>query len=352
VEWKEMRVGEVFSYIKRGDAKNIAKREKTSEGVALISAKDRNNGFNFATQPNNNETIYKDVLTINNNGSVGCSYYHPYNFIATSDVTILKTSENISKHAKIFITRVLSKFSEKYAYGYKISNDRLKKQPIMLPIDSSGDPNWKFMEEYVKQAEKRQGQLVLDYCKEQLDRCLATLRGDVTSRENVKWKAFKIEDVFEINSGIRLTKKDQQDGKIPFVGASDSNNGITAFVSNINSSIDKNVLGVNYNGSVVYNFYHPYTALFSDDVKRLHLKNVSYEKREVYLFLKQMIFQQRVKYAYGYKFNGERMKAQPILLPATMQGTPDFRFMECFILQEEAKLYKKIIARFEKNKRH
>ena len=36
-------------------------------------------------------------------------------------------------------------------------------------------------------------------------------------------------------------------------------NGITNFVSNSNDSLDSNVLGVNYNGSIVENFYHPKT---------------------------------------------------------------------------------------------
>ena len=44
-------------------------------------------------------------------------------------------------------------------------------------------------------------------------------------------------------------------GQKPFIGASDSNNGVTAFVKNTNTSEDRNVLGVNYNGSVVENFY-------------------------------------------------------------------------------------------------
>ncbi len=51
-------------------------------------------------------------------------------------------------------------------------------------------------------------------------------------------------------------------GNKPFIGATDSNNGITAFVSNTNTSEDSNILGVNYNGSVVDNFYHPYKAIF------------------------------------------------------------------------------------------
>lgn len=87
----------------------------------------------------------------------------------------------------------------------------------------------------------------------------------------LKWKAFNLCDIFSISAGVRLTKSDMIEGARPFIGATDSNNGITAFVSDSNPSLDKNVLGVNYNGSVVENFYHPYECIFSDDVKRLHL---------------------------------------------------------------------------------
>lgn len=65
------------------------------------------------------------------------------------------------------------------------------------------------------------------------------------------WKEFYIKDIFFINPGKRLTKTNMIDGNKPFIGATDSNNGVTAFVSNSNISEDRNVLGVNYNGSVV-----------------------------------------------------------------------------------------------------
>lgn len=116
-------------------------------------------------------------------------------------------------------------------------------------------------------------------------------------------------------------------GSRPFIGASDSNNGITAFVGNTNSSLDKNVLGVNYNGSVVENFYHPYEAIFSDDVKRLHLKNHP-DNKYILLFIKTSILKQKSKFEYGYKFNGERMTRQSIMLPATDNGQPDYEYME------------------------
>ena len=46
------------------------------------------------------------------------------------------------------------------------------------------------------------------------------------------WKEFYIKDIFFINPGKRLTKTNMIDGNKPFIGATDSNNGVTAFVSN------------------------------------------------------------------------------------------------------------------------
>ena len=114
--------------------------------------------------------------------------------------------------------------------------------------------------------------------------------------------------------------------------------GITEFVSNTNSSEDSNVLGVNYNGSVVENFYHPYKAVFSDDVKRLSFKEVEGNKY-LFLFVKTQILKQKVKYQYGYKFNGKRMKSQKIMLPVTSKNKPDYEYVENYMKQLE---YKKI----------
>lgn len=145
-----------------------------------------------------------------------------------------------------------------------------------------------------------------------------------------KWKPFFIggkNGLFEIYSGKRLTASNMNDGGCPFIGATDSNNGITNWVSNKNETYDSNVLGVNYNGSVVENFYHPYYCIFSDDVKRLHLRN--YEDNPfVLLFFSRLILMQKAKYTYGYKFNGARMNRQKILVPITSGGDPDYDYME------------------------
>ena len=133
------------------------------------------------------------------------------------------------------------------------------------------------------------------------------------------------------------------EGKMPFIGATDSNNGITNFVSNSNKSLDKNVLGVNYNGSVVENFYHPYECIFSDDVKRISFKEDERQNKYCYLFLKQMILQQKEKYRYAYKFNGDRMARQKIMMPVNENNAINYVAIEKFIKAKEMNFIVNII---------
>lgn len=143
-----------------------------------------------------------------------------------------------------------------------------------------------------------------------------------------------------------MTNADKTDGSIPFIGATDNNNGITGFVDNKNSSLDRNVLGVNYNGAPCIGFYHPYECIFTDDVKRLHLKDHE-DNPYILLFMKAVILQQRTKYNYGYKFNENRMLRQLLSVPVTDDGQPDYDFMEKLGRKMMLKKYQQYYSFFE-----
>ena len=85
---------------------------------------------------------------------------------------------------------------------------------------------------------------------------------------------------------------------------------------------------------MVIGFYHPYECIFSDDVKRFHLKH--HEDNEfVLLFMKVAILQQKSKFGYLYKFNSERMANTGVMLPVDESGNPDYTFMEQYVKRVE-----------------
>lgn len=336
VEWKTFRFTEVFQEIQRG--KRLTKANQTDGPKPYISSTAENNGVDAFIGNETGIRKFEDVLTLANSGSVGSTFYQQFEFVASDHVTALK-SENADKYAYLFLSTVVKRLEEKYSFNREINDTRIKREKIILPADKQGNPDFQYMSDFVKKLELDKVQEVLEYIYIYI-RMMNIIEEKVCE---IYWKDFWIEDVCDIKSGVRLTKANQEIGLRPFVGASDSDNGVTAFVSNKNKSLDANVLGVNYNGSVVDNFYHPYEAIFSDDVKRLKWKDEIYGNKYTYLFLKQMILSQKIKYAYGYKFNGERMKRQKIMLPVTEAGSPDYDYMKAYMQRQELEKIFKIL---------
>ena len=109
-------------------------------------------------------------------------------------------------------------------------------------------------------------------------------------------------------------------------------------------SSEGNVLGVNYNGNgMCIGFYHPYECIFSDDVKRFHLKNYE-DNAYVLLFFKSIILKQKSKFGYLYKFNAERMAKQRLLVPVNDDCKPDYEYMEQYAKNMMLKKYKQYLA--------
>ena len=347
VKWKTFRFTEVFQEIQRG--KRLTKANQTNGPKPYISSTSENNGVDAFIGNETGIRKFEDVLTLANSGSVGSTFYQQFEFVASDHVTALK-SENADKYAYLFLSTVVKRLEEKYSFNREINDTRIKREKVILPADKEGNPDFQYMSDFVKKLELDRVQEVIEYIYIYIYiRMMNILEEKVCE---ISWKDFWIEDVCEIKSGVRLTKANQEIGLRPFVGASDSDNGVTAFVSNKNKSLDANVLGVNYNGSVVENFYHPYEAIFSDDVKRLKWKDEIYGNKYTYLFLKQMILSQKIKYAYGYKFNGERMKRQKIMLPVTNTGLPDYDYMTSFMQKQELKQIFKILNYLNKEHTH
>ena len=337
VEWGEFRIKDLFE-IETVKGKPIESYKKGN--IPYVSTAATNNAvINFIEKEKN---IITSAFAITVDPIKGTCFFHDYDFVGRgfsgASVSVLRNI-NLNKYNGMFICSSIEKTSKlKASYGYLFNSNRLKMGVILLPIDSNNNPNWKFMEDYIKQEMKKQSQKVITYYENKLMK----LGFELLDLE-VEWKEFWMEEILNINSGVRLTKADQIIGDTPFIGASDSNNGVTEFIGNVNNSLDSNVLGVNYNGSVVENFYHSYECIFSDDVKRIKYKDEEFGDEFTYLFLRQMILSQKNKYKYGYKFNAKRMNRQKIMLPVNNNGKLHWEYMNNFIKKLEKENIEKIL---------
>lgn len=122
--------------------------EEYEEGITpYYSASNENNGIgSYIDLPPDFEG--NKIVT----GKVGCTaFYAPEPFCATSDVNIFIPKFNMSQYVGLFIANVIN-YSENYkwAYGRQCRVGNSKKIAIKLPVDAEGDPDWQFMEDYIK----------------------------------------------------------------------------------------------------------------------------------------------------------------------------------------------------------
>jgi hypothetical protein len=330
IEWHEFFLKDIFTDVQRG--KRLTKANQVLGEMPYTSSTALSNGVDNFIGNNTGVRVFSNCLTVANSGSVGASFYQPYKFVASDHITHLKSPLFNSRHY-LFIATQTNRLSGKYNFNREINDKRISREKVMLPVAGDGQPDFEFMNNFAKDILEEKKANYVKYCTQQLAKLPFK---EIQPLKDKEWDEFSIEDIAEVSSGKRLTKADMITGNKPFIGSSDSNNGITEFVSNTNQSEDSNVLGVNYNGSVVENFYHPYKAIFSDDVKRLSLKEVAGNKH-LYLFIKNSILMQKSKYQYAYKFNEKRLKRQKIMLPINDSGEPDYEYMEQYMINMEFK---------------
>ena len=326
-EWKEFYLRDIFPDIQRG--KRLKTADHIQGSIPYVSSSAINNGVDAFIGNGGKVRKFEECLTLANSGSVGKTFYHSYEFIASDHVTSLK-SDKLNKYSYLFIATIVQRLEEKYSFNREINDVRINKEKIVLPVDESGNPDYAFMEQYIKEREKQIVQNYIDYIGNNIQ-----IGGGITPLNQKDWKEFFVEDVVTILPGRDIYDAERIPGKTPYVSSSSVNNGICHFVNNANDTLEANCISVNRNGSVGFAFYHPYEALFSNDCRKLRPK---YESNYISLFIATQITAQRNKYSYGYKMGTARLKRQKIMLPTTDNGTPDYDYMEQYVRQQIATL--------------
>lgn len=78
-----------------------------------------------------------------------CSW-HEENFTASDHVEKLIPKFPCNNYIAMFIVTVINMEQYRYNYGIKCNQSRIKNMKIKLPVDSDGNPDWAFMESYIK----------------------------------------------------------------------------------------------------------------------------------------------------------------------------------------------------------
>ena len=144
-EWKEFRVGELFE-IKKCKAFNYCDSEEGN--YIYITRTAENNGMTGNIKLEDNSYLNKrNCITIGGEGIY--AFYQQKEFIGGTNITAIY-NKNFNKNVCLFLCTVLNSQAYKYNYGRARNLQKIKDETINLPTTPDNQPDWQFMEDYIK----------------------------------------------------------------------------------------------------------------------------------------------------------------------------------------------------------
>ena len=151
-KWAAFYLRDILPNIQRG--RRLKNDDNVPGDVPYVSSSAVNNGVDDFVGNNEGVRKFNDCITIANSGSVGKTFYHEYEFVASDHVTAMK-APYMNKYTYLFIVTVAQRLGEKYSFNREINEARINREKIMLPVDASGRPDWSFMTEYMIAIQQR-----------------------------------------------------------------------------------------------------------------------------------------------------------------------------------------------------
>lgn len=346
--WKKYKFDDIF-IIKKGFYNKKPEHLKNGN-IPFLGATEYNNGVTeyyslediedaSKTGDDNNvpitEKIFKGKsLCVTNNGSVGFAFYQENEFTCSHDVNPLyiKNGE-FNRQIALFVATVISADRYRWAYGRKWRPERMKDSFINLPADKNGNPDWKFMEEYIENLENIERE-----SKSSIRDSLNTNNNSYSYKLDVsRWGDFRVDDIFYVKYGVNLEVVNCEETfendpeAINFVSRTESNNGVSTYIKKVEGVLPQGEYNITCagGGSVLSTFLQTKPFYSGRDLYLLIPKD-NQMNNFVKLFICTIIKFNKYKYSYGRQAN-KTLPSLILKLPIDKKGKLDYQYMESYI---------------------
>lgn len=147
--WKEFNLDSLFEIVK---GSRLRKQDMKEGGYNYIGASSFNNGI--TNQIGNKENLHPaSTITVSYNGSVGQAFYQSSPYWASDDVNIFYPKFKTTKNILMFFLPLIKSIGKNFEFTDKWKIDEMRSAIIKLPVDSLGNPDWKYMEHYMSNIE-------------------------------------------------------------------------------------------------------------------------------------------------------------------------------------------------------
>ena len=147
LDLKDWRAFEIGGIAKISSGRDIYAQDRIPGDTPYVTSGALNNGIGYFVG-NNNDSLASNSISVNRNGAVGESFYHPYKALYGNDCRRLSLLGTTSPNTQKFVARSIAHQKTAFSYSRKLGTARLKRLRIMLPVNDMGDPDFAFMDQY------------------------------------------------------------------------------------------------------------------------------------------------------------------------------------------------------------
>ncbi len=317
--WEPFLIGAMFDIRPTKAYQNLSKDELDDGGSTpfVVNSAENNGVGGYSTL---DATEHGGIITFSDTTDGNTFFYQPDDFIGFAHVQGMYPTNRVwSKNELLFLVTILTHVNlGRYNYGRKMTRENISKTHVYLPSTPDKKPDYGFMNAYIENLK----------CKPITTSIGATPKPVLNIKD---WRPFRIDSLFCVKKGKRLTSEDQTEGATPYIGAIDSNNGISNYIGQ-DATHSGNTISLSYNGSVGEAFYQPIPFWATDDVNVLYFREENKVEFNKYLalFICTVLRQEKYRYCYGRKWTLESMNNTEIMLPSK-NGIPDWEWMENYV---------------------
>ena len=158
--WHKCRLGDYFDFETGKDM--LPTKEKDGD-IPVVCLGSNNNGIGLHIAENPKHKLYDEgCITIAGWAGGLFAFYQEQKFYVKGRVKIAIPKQPLSKLAGLFMCTMIDSESWKYTYAEKASGDKLPNTELYLPITLTGEPDWQYMEDYMKAIMDKSEQIISD----------------------------------------------------------------------------------------------------------------------------------------------------------------------------------------------
>lgn len=334
-QWKEFIIKDLFT-VKRPSARSQA--NYNDGDIPFVASGNFNNGVLKYLEPKKGEILDAgNCITVS--PIDGSSFYQEDNFLGRGGAgssIILLYNPNLNLYNGYFIATVIRTVCRKFAYSDMANKDTIGAEKIKLPVDETGNPDFIYMESYMKNLELAVSSSLTDL--------QSAKKSSVSKKlDTSNWKLFKIEDLFEklelktikkdFNKAFDVSEIQDNEFSLPLVNAKHFNNGIMYYGREKDFENAEMTIDIVKNGAIATGDVYAQPQKTGVLWDAYLIKPKEKIQSELVLFFLATSLEKAIKdkFSYDDKCIWQKVKKLFIPLPATCQSSPDYGYMEKYM---------------------